>query len=44
MQGTIGEDDLPLPVTDPVAAPRRRLREAFYEAGAQVAHLTDARF
>ncbi|GJD61932.1 NAD(P)/FAD-dependent oxidoreductase [Methylobacterium frigidaeris] len=44
VQGTIGEDDLPLPVTDPVAAPRRRLREAVYEAGAQLAHLTDARF
>lgn len=42
--GTIGEDALPLPVTDPVAAPRRRLKEAFYEAGAQLAHLTDARF
>ncbi len=42
--GAIGEDALPLPVTDPVAAPRRRLKEAFYEAGAQLAHLTDARF
>ncbi|MGF3023790.1 NAD(P)/FAD-dependent oxidoreductase [Methylobacterium aquaticum] len=43
VQGTIREDDLPLPVTEPVAAPRRRLKEAFYEAGAQLVHLTDAR-
>lgn len=41
--GAIGEDELPLPVTDPTPAPRRRLKEAFYEAGAQLAHLTDAR-
>lgn len=44
IQGEIGEDDLPLPVTDPVAAPRRRLKEAAYEVGAQLAHLTEARF
>ncbi|MGX7706247.1 NAD(P)/FAD-dependent oxidoreductase [Methylobacterium sp. Gmos1] len=44
VSGEIGEGDLPLPVTDPVAAPRRRLREAAYEVGAQLAHLTEARF
>ncbi|AWB23397.1 FAD-binding oxidoreductase [Methylobacterium currus] len=43
VQGAIGDDDLPLPVTDPVPAPRRRLKEAVYEIGAQLAHLTDAR-
>jgi glycine/D-amino acid oxidase-like deaminating enzyme len=42
--GEVGEDDLPLPVTDAIAAPRRRLKEAAYEVGAQLAHLTEARF
>ena len=42
--GRIVEDDLPLPVTEPEAAPRRQLREAYYEIGAQVAHFADARF
>ncbi|WP_294642597.1 FAD-binding oxidoreductase [uncultured Aureimonas sp.] len=41
--GEIGEADLPLPVTDPLPAPRRTLREAYYEVGAQVAHLAGAR-
>ncbi|MBB3936737.1 NAD(P)/FAD-dependent oxidoreductase [Aureimonas phyllosphaerae] len=41
--GEIGEADLPLPVTDPLPAPRRALREAYYEVGAQVAHLAGAR-
>ena len=43
-KGILSEDDLPLPVTDPEAAPRRALREAYYEVGAQVAHLAGARF
>jgi glycine/D-amino acid oxidase-like deaminating enzyme len=42
--GEIGEDDLPLPVSQPVARPLRTLKEAWYEAGAQVAHLAGARF
>ena len=42
--GRTDEEALPLPVTVPEAAPRRRLREAYYEIGAQVAHLADARF
>ena len=42
--GHITEDALPLPVTKPEAASRRRLREAYYEIGAQMAHLADARF
>ena len=42
--GAISEDDLPLPLTDPVPAPRRAAREAYYELGAQVAHLAGARF
>lgn len=41
--GAIHEDDLPLPLTDPLAAPRRALREAYYEMGAQLAHLAGAR-
>lgn len=44
MLGQMGEDDLPLPVTEPTAAPLRGLKEAYYEVGAQVAHLADARF
>ncbi len=42
--GRIGEDALPLPVTPVEAAPRRVLREAYYEVGAQAAHLAGARF
>lgn len=42
--GRIAESDLPLPVTKPVAAPLRAVKEAYYEVGAQVAHLADARF
>ena len=41
--GEITEADLPLPVTEPADAPRRALREAYYEVGAQVAHFTGAR-
>ena len=42
--GRIDEAALPLPVTPPVPARRRRLREAWYEAGAQLAHAASARF
>ncbi len=42
--GRIDEDDLPLPATDPVPARHRRLKEAWYEAGAQLVHATAARF
>lgn len=42
--GRLGEGDLPLPVTDPVPARHRRLKEAWYEAGAQLAHAAAARF
>ena len=41
--GAIGETDLPLPVTEPKTAPLRRVAEAFYEVGAQLAHFVDAR-
>ncbi|MFC7399475.1 NAD(P)/FAD-dependent oxidoreductase [Chelatococcus sp. GCM10030263] len=41
--GRLAEKDLPLPVTAPTEAPLRRLKEAFYEVGAQAAHLVDAR-
>jgi glycine/D-amino acid oxidase-like deaminating enzyme len=36
--GRISERDLPLPVTEPDAPLLPTLREAYYEAGAQVAH------
>ena len=42
----LGEDairDLPLPVTDLSPARLRTLEEAFYEVGAQIAHITGAR-
>ncbi|MGE0211560.1 MAG: NAD(P)/FAD-dependent oxidoreductase [Parvibaculaceae bacterium] len=42
--GETAEDELPLPVTDPVDAQFRTIREGFYEAGAQAAHLTGSRF
>jgi glycine/D-amino acid oxidase-like deaminating enzyme len=43
VSGRLAESDLPLPVTAPTDAPMRRLKEAFYEVGAQAAHLVDAR-
>lgn len=39
----IGEEDLPLPATEPVAARHRLLKEVYYEVGAQVVHATAAR-
>ena len=41
--GTLSEKDLPLPVTDPEAPAFPSFREAYYEAGAQVAHAVGAR-
>lgn len=41
--GEISEKDLPLPVTDPVAQSFRPVREGYYEVGAQLAHLVQAR-
>ena len=41
--GTLSEKDLPLPVTDPDAPAFPALREAYYEAGAQIAHAVGAR-
>lgn len=41
--GRIGEADLPLPVSPLAPAPFRALKEAYFETGAQVAHLLDAR-
>ncbi len=40
--GSIGEKDLPLPVTEPDAPALPTLREAYYEAGAQIAHAVGA--
>lgn len=42
--GKLSEKDLPLPVTAPDAPALPALREAYYEAGAQVAHALDAWF
>lgn len=42
--GQIKEEDLPLPLTEVVATPLRGLKEAYYEAGAQIAHFAGARF
>lgn len=44
VSGRISESELPLPLTEPVDAPMRSLKEAWYEAGAQVAHFSGARF
>ncbi|MES2666295.1 MAG: FAD-binding oxidoreductase [Pseudomonadota bacterium] len=41
--GRIDEADMLLPVSDMALPPFRRVKEAFYELGAQVVHLTDAR-
>lgn len=37
--GEMTEEELPVPVTDPVEPAFRRTREVWYEAGAQIAHL-----
>ncbi|MGH6807040.1 MAG: FAD-dependent oxidoreductase, partial [Ensifer adhaerens] len=42
--GEISEAELPLPLSDPSDPPLRRLKEAYYEAGAQVAHFVGERF
>ena len=42
--GNGGEEDLPLPVTAPGEAKLRVAKEVMYEVGAQMVHLTDARF
>jgi glycine/D-amino acid oxidase-like deaminating enzyme len=41
--GKLSEKDLPLPVTEPEAPAFPSLREAYYEAGAQIAHAVGAR-
>jgi glycine/D-amino acid oxidase-like deaminating enzyme len=43
INGNLTDDQLPLPVTDPREPPLRRLSEAFYEIGAQIAHIASAR-
>jgi glycine/D-amino acid oxidase-like deaminating enzyme len=40
--GRVSESDLPLPVTDPDRPVLPTLREAYYEAGAQIAHAVGA--
>jgi glycine/D-amino acid oxidase-like deaminating enzyme len=41
--GKLSESDLPLPVSEPEAPAFPALREAYYEAGAQIAHAVGAR-
>ena len=41
--GRLTEDSLPLPFTPCQTPPRRALNEAYYEVGAQIAHLAGAR-
>ena len=41
--GRIAEADLPLPVTAPQLPALRGAKEFYYEVGAQIAHLADAR-
>jgi glycine/D-amino acid oxidase-like deaminating enzyme len=43
ISGKLSEQDLPLPVSAPGEPPMRRLKEAFYEVGAQAAHIVDGR-
>jgi glycine/D-amino acid oxidase-like deaminating enzyme len=42
--GDMGEDDLPLPPSAPKDPAFRALKEAYYEAGAQIAHFSGDRF
>jgi glycine/D-amino acid oxidase-like deaminating enzyme len=42
--GEMGEEDLPLPLSAPKDPAFRTLKEAYYEAGAQIAHFTGDRF
>jgi glycine/D-amino acid oxidase-like deaminating enzyme len=41
--GKLSDKDLPLPVTEPDAPALPALKEAYYEAGAQIAHVVGAR-
>jgi glycine/D-amino acid oxidase-like deaminating enzyme len=41
--GQLAEQDLPLPLTDPKTPAFRALKETYYEAGAQIAHLAGNR-
>ncbi len=42
--GDIAEAELPLPVTEPKTQAFRAVKEAYYEAGAQIAHFAGERF
>lgn len=42
--GKIAEEELPLPLTVPEAVPFRAVKEAYYEIGAQIAHVAENRF
>ena len=42
--GRTNEAGLPLPVTNPSDVSLRAIKETYYELGAQIAHLAEARF
>ncbi len=42
--GQISEADMPLPLSDPKQPSLRGIKEAYYEAGAQIAHFAGERF
>lgn len=42
--GEISEAEMPLPLTEPKAQALRAVKEAYYEAGAQIAHFAGERF
>lgn len=44
LAGETRAEDLPLPLSQPAPAALRGLRAAYYEAGAQLVHLAEARF
>ncbi|MFE3835777.1 NAD(P)/FAD-dependent oxidoreductase [Pseudogemmobacter sonorensis] len=44
LAGETRAEDLPLPLSRPAPVTLRGLRSAFYEAGAQIVHLSEARF
>jgi glycine/D-amino acid oxidase-like deaminating enzyme len=44
VSGDIAEDNMPLPLTEPKKQKLRSVKELYYEAGAQIAHIAGARF
>lgn len=44
ISGEMNDAGLPLPISEPKTETFRSVKEAYYEVGAQIAHLADARF